>query len=216
MMRKPRKQFGPALVPQAEPAIEWRDYPLIESREYPAYCRCAKQYRDPAFSRWTCLLLWDVLTDDLLTVIASVPCWLCLGERDKPRASRRGKYLKEWVRANGGPPNRGDRLSPRIFARRMARVKVGETDQKKSPVPYSVVTKIISWETGSLSHQVTQSRKAGDKPEQSKQLSEANGKTISARAGVEGCTTPSHTQGAGVPILRLARQRQGLRGDAAD
>ena len=95
-----------------------------------------------------CLLRWDVLSDDLLTVIATVPCWFPLGNREKPHASRRGIFLKEWVRANGGPPARGDRLSPRVFVRRMARVEVGDTDPLKSPVPYSVVRKIVQWETG--------------------------------------------------------------------
>jgi hypothetical protein len=131
-----------------EPEIGWRDYPLIQSREYPAYCRWAKRYRDPAFRRWTCLLRWDVLTDDLLTVIASVPMWFSLGSRVGPWASRRGNYLKEWVRANGGPPRRGDRVSPRVFTQRMARVEVGDTNPEKSPVPYSVVRRIVSWETG--------------------------------------------------------------------
>jgi hypothetical protein len=147
-----------------EPEIEWRDYPLIESREYRAYCRCAKQYRDPAFKRWTCLLRWDVLTDDLLTLIASVPYWLSLGSKERPWASRRGNYLKEWVRANGGPPIRSDRLSPRVFTQRMARVEVGHTDPEKSPVPYSVCPQNCVLGNGrgsaSISQQVTQSRKA--------------------------------------------------------
>jgi hypothetical protein len=33
----------------------------------------AKKYRDPGFHRWTCLLLFDVLSDDLLSVIVTVP-----------------------------------------------------------------------------------------------------------------------------------------------
>lgn len=144
------KQPDPTRKHRTEPEIEWREYPLIQAREYSAYCRWAKQYRDPSFQRWTCLLRWDVLTDDLLTVIASLPMWLPLGDRQKPWASRRGKYLQEWVKANGGPPARGDRLSPRIFSKRMARVEVGDTDPAKSPVPYSVVRKIVSWETGAI------------------------------------------------------------------
>ncbi len=94
---KPKRK-GQAGHRGAEPDIEWREYPLIESRDYPAYCRWAKWYRDPGFRRWTCLLHWDVLTDDLLTVIASVPIWLSLGSGEGPWASRRGNYLKEWVR----------------------------------------------------------------------------------------------------------------------
>ena len=152
----------PTFKHRTEPEIEWRDYPLIESREYPAYCRCAKQYRDPAFKRWTCLLRWDVFTDDFLTVIACVPYWLSLGSKEKPWASRRGNYLKEWVKANGGPPIRGDRLSPRVFTQRMARVEVGDTDPAKSPVPYSVVRRILSWETGAVSgHSVIKSHSQG-------------------------------------------------------
>ena len=142
--RQPRKH-------RAEPDIEWQEYPLIEAREYPAYCRWAKCYRDRGFRRWTCLLRWEVLSDDLLRVIATVPQWLPLGDGGKPTASRRGKYLPEWVSANGGPPTRGDRVSPRVFTRRMARVEVGDTDPEKSPVPYSVVRRIVSWETGAIS-----------------------------------------------------------------
>jgi hypothetical protein len=96
-----------------------------------------------------------VVTDDLLTVIATVPQWLPLGDGEKPMASRRGKYLKEWVRANDGPPARGDRLSPQVFLRRMAQVEIGDTDPEKSPVPYSVVRRIVSWGTGP--RRVTQS-----------------------------------------------------------
>ena len=142
MSRRTRRKAAP------EPAIHWREYPLIEAREYPAYCRWAKSYRDPGFHRWTCLMQWDVLADDLLTVIASIPYWLSIGQKDKPHASKRSKYLREWVRANGAPPTRGDRLSARVFVRRMARIEVGETDPTKSPVPYSVVKRIIQWETG--------------------------------------------------------------------
>ncbi len=157
-----RSEKGETRERRANPEIQWREYPLIDSREYPAYCRWAKPYRDPAFNRWTCLLRWDVLTDDLLTVIASVPYWLSLGSREKPWASRRGNYLKEWVRANGGPPARRDRLSSRVFVNRMARVLVGGTDPEKSPVPYSVVRKIVSWETGAIwGNSVNQSHSQG-------------------------------------------------------
>jgi hypothetical protein len=128
-------------------AIEWKDYPRIAPGEYQAYCKSSKRYPDRGFHRWVCMLRWDVLTDDLLRVIACVPLWLPLGTGDKPHASRRGKYLPEWIRANGGPPVRGDRLSPRVFVQRLARVEIGDTE---GPAPYSVVRKVIEWETGSL------------------------------------------------------------------
>jgi hypothetical protein len=162
MKLPPKLPKRPARKRQAEPEIEWREYPLIQSREYPAYCKSAQRYRDPQFKRWTCLLRWDVLTDDLLTVIATVPQWFPLGSGENPSASCRGVYLKEWVRANGGPPKRGDRVPPRVFTRRMARVEVGDTDPQKSPVPYSVVRKIVSWETGAgLGQSVSKSHSQG-------------------------------------------------------
>ena len=110
MSQPTQSKKGSARKCGAEPEIAWREYPLIGAREYPAYCRFAKRYKDPGFRRWTCLLRWDALADDLLTVIASVPMWLSLGNKERPWASRRGNYLKEWVRANGGPPIRSDRL----------------------------------------------------------------------------------------------------------
>jgi hypothetical protein len=144
---------------RAEPdQIEWKDYPQIPPGEYRAYCKWGKQYRDPGFRRWLCLLRWDVLTEDLLSVVATVPQWFPLGSRDKPRASRRGKYLPEWVRANGGPPARPDRLSLGVFVYRMARVEIGDTD---GPAPYSVVRRIIEWETGAPGHSVSKSTSQG-------------------------------------------------------
>jgi hypothetical protein len=162
MKPESKRLVGLASKPPVEPDVELREYPLIEAREYPAYCKWAKQYWDPGFHRWMCLLRWDVLTDNLLKVIATVPQWLPLGNREKPHASRRGKYLREWVRANGRPPVRGDRLSPRIFVRRMARIEVGDTDPERSPAPYSVVRKVLAWETGwGTGHSISKSHSQG-------------------------------------------------------
>lgn len=149
-------------------AIEWNDYPRVTPGEYFANCYFAKRYCDPGFRRWTCLLRWDVLSDDLQQTIAKcVPLWFPLGNGATPRASRRGKYLREWVRANGGPPGKGDRLSPRVFTRRIARVEIGDTD---SPVPYSVVRKIIRWETGLSGHSVIKSTSQGRQSEKALQM----------------------------------------------
>jgi hypothetical protein len=148
MKMLPKSTNGPARERRAETEIEWKEYPRIPPGEYPAYCEWGKHYKDPGFRSWKCLLRWVVLRGDLVTEIATLPQWFALGDGEKPHGSRRGNYLKEWVRANGGPPVRGDRLSPRVFTRRMARVQVGDTDPEKSPVPYSVVRRIVSWETG--------------------------------------------------------------------
>ncbi len=144
MSHKPQRLVGATLVSRDEPAIEWRDYDRIAPGVYRAYCRWASHYRDPEYKRWTCLLRFDLLADDLVRIVARVPLWMNLGEQVRPHAGRRSRYFAEWVRANGGPPTRQDRLSPRVFRGRMARVEVGDT---KGDAPYSVVRKILSWET---------------------------------------------------------------------
>jgi hypothetical protein len=144
-------------------AIEWRDYPRIFPGQYSAYCAWAGKYYDPSFKRWTCLLRFDVLHENGIDVMARVPMWLSLGPGKKPRASRRGNYLKEWVEANCGPPARDDRLSPQVFVRRIARIEVGDTT--KGPVPYSVAKKILRWETGKSRNSVNKSRSQGRQPE---------------------------------------------------
>jgi hypothetical protein len=140
-------QLRPKLVRTMELEITWDDYPCIQPGEYLAICRTAKLYRDPGFKRWVCLLLWDVVRELSLDPIARrVPMWLNLGEGPKPHAGRRSRYLQEWIRANDGrPPNRGDRVSPRIFSRRLARVQIEDAN---SQIPYSKVGQILSWETG--------------------------------------------------------------------
>jgi hypothetical protein len=176
MTGKSRSQDGRGVIPKYEPAIQWRDYDRIEPGVYPAYCRWAKCYRDPEFKRWTCLLRFDVLSDDLLRVLARVPFWMNLGAHDRPDAGRRKRYFKEWVLANGEPPLRKDRLSPRVFTRRMARVEVGDT---KGHAPYSVVRRIVAWETGAA--RVTQSsshtvKDGSGKWEEMKDLQKIDGK----------------------------------------
>lgn len=144
----------PVRRPKPDDAIEWAAYPRIEPGKYFAYCFWADKYMDRGFQRWTCLLRWDVLSEDQQKTIAKpIPLWFTLGSGDKARAPRRGRYLREWVRANGSPPVKGDRLSPNVFTRRIARVEIGDTD---SPVPYSVVRKIIEWQTGNTGHSVIQ------------------------------------------------------------
>jgi hypothetical protein len=156
MRSKPREHPFPEVVSGGNHCIEWTEYPLLPPGEYPAYCASVRTYRDPAFKRWTCLLQWDVLTPDLVQVKARVPMWLPVGQGNKPHASRRGRYALEWVNANGGPPVRGDRLSPRVFTRRIARVEIADTT--KGPMPYSVVKKILRWETG---HSINKSHNQG-------------------------------------------------------
>jgi hypothetical protein len=129
---------------RTEPEIEWADYPRIEPGQYPAYCRSWVVYRYPKFRRWTCLLHFDVLSGDQ-QVIASIPLWLNLGGGETAHAGRGGRFFEEWIKANGGPPKRGNCLPASVFVRRMATVLVRDA---KSPSPYSVVARVVAWETG--------------------------------------------------------------------
>ena len=133
------------LVRENEPAVEWADYPRLEPGDYPAYCKRAKWYWDPGFNRWTCILLFDALAEGGQRSLGTIPMWFNGGAGERPKAGRRTHYLPAWVKANGAPPARRDRLSPSIFVGRMARVRIGDT---KGPHPYSVVRRILEWSTG--------------------------------------------------------------------
>jgi hypothetical protein len=161
-MKRLQSNLIPMPVGRFEPEIEWSSYPRIEPGEYLAYCRAARWYFDPQYRRWVCLLRFDVLSPNMLDTVARVPFFLNGGDGERPRAGRRSRYFREWTRVNGRPPARGDRLSPQVFVRRMARVEVGDTDHKKSPAPYSVVRRVVSWETGgNTGHSVSKSPSQG-------------------------------------------------------
>lgn len=235
-----QKRSGRGGVRRTDSEIGWQDYQRIDPGVYFAYCRWAKHYRDRAFHRWTCLLRFDVLSSGLRP-FACVPLWLNLGHGEKPHAGRRSRYFTEWIRANGAGPMRRDRLSPRVFVHRMARVEIADTI---GDAPYSVVRKVIEWQTGavagSLSQQVTQSRTASGKDtwlmtcgkEIAKEVGFVkpgglggwhlkppgiplekwgDGTRLRPEPGSRVEITPAHTQGAGVPRDRRARQRQLVR-----
>jgi hypothetical protein len=147
---------GPVLLRTGEvSAVTWAEYARLEPGEYPAYCVWAKAYRDPNYQRWTCLVRFHIRSADLLHTLGCVPLWFALGDRAKPHAGRRSAYFREWINANGGPPMRGDRMSPRVFVRRMARVRVRDT---KGAMPYSVIDEVLSWDTG---HSASKSHSQG-------------------------------------------------------
>jgi hypothetical protein len=139
---------------KAEPEVTFRYVPRLEPGTYSAYCRSARVYRDRVFQRWVAALQFDVLADPGDDVLGRFTWFLNLGSKEKPNASRRSRYWEAWVKANGGPPQRQDRLSPRVFSGRMARVELGDTtkDTKQRPVAgdgaYSVVRDVKEWQTG--------------------------------------------------------------------
>jgi hypothetical protein len=132
------------MMADREHGIRQPQYTRIAPGKYTAVCFRATTYFDEALRRWVCFLLWRVFDTDN-TKIAQ---WLNLGAKDKPYAPLRSTYLKEWVRANGGPPQRGDRLSPRVFRGRIAQVEIADTE--KSAIPYSVVRKVLTWQVAHI------------------------------------------------------------------
>jgi hypothetical protein len=140
--------------PRTEPEITWTHTPRIEPGEYPAYSRSAKIVWDGYYRRWYCLVQFDVLSNDQVEVLARLTLFLNMGDAAAPHAGRRGNYFQTWTTANGGPPRRNDRLSPRIFTRRYAQVSVGDTAKnfKQTIIAkekaYSVVRQIVRWDSG--------------------------------------------------------------------
>jgi hypothetical protein len=136
------------------PEIWWTFTARIDPGEYPAYSRSAAVYRDRQFKRWVCAVQFDVLDGSLTNVLARVTWYINLGSSDKPHAGRRGNFWSAWVRANGGPPKRNDRLSPRVFEHRHATVRVEDTRKThrqnviSAEESYSVVRDVVEWQTG--------------------------------------------------------------------
>jgi hypothetical protein len=139
---------------RGNPKVSWRYCERIEPGEYPGYSRSTKIYRDGEFKRWVCAVQFDILDESLTKIIARLTWYLNLGQGQRPHAGRRREYWAAWVKANGQQPKRQDRLSPRVFVRRFARVTVGDTTKTHRQIAvtpeaaYSVVRTVLRWDTG--------------------------------------------------------------------
>ncbi len=154
-MKVLRSNLVPMQMRRLEPGIKWATYPRIEPGEYRAYCKAVRWYFDRPYRRWVCLLRFDVLSPDLLQTVACLPFFLNGGSGEQPKAGRRSRLFREWIRAAGRAPASGVRPSLQVFRRRIARVVVRDTEGLD---PYSVVCQVSAWETGfSPSHLVNQS-----------------------------------------------------------
>ena len=138
-----------------EPEIEWTHTPRLPPGDYQAISRSARTYFDQQFQRWVCAVQFDIVRDSVsMEKIARLTWFLNLGSEAKARAGRRTKYWAAWIRANGGPPQRGDRLSPKVFSGRVAIVRVEDTAKTHdrgtldSECAYSVIRDVIEWQTG--------------------------------------------------------------------
>ncbi len=58
------------------------------------------------------------------------------------QVSSRSKYYALWLQANGGPPRRGDRMTPRVFSGYW-RVRVGWSIPQKDGPGKPIVTELI-------------------------------------------------------------------------
>jgi hypothetical protein len=143
---------SPFLVKQDEPEISWKPRDYLPAGNYPAFSRTAKTYFDRTFKRWQCVVNFDVLSDDLVTVIARLGWFLNLGCGEKPHAGHRSKFWCAWISANGGSPKRGDRMTPNVFHNRHALVRVRVVSRNFERVTsgelYSVIDSVLSWNTG--------------------------------------------------------------------
>ena len=71
--------------------------------------------------------------------------------KDAPKIGTRSKYFKDWVRVNGGPPMRGQEMSPAVFVNPDIgyTVHVGDADKdgegkvKDDALVYSRVDRIL-------------------------------------------------------------------------
>ena len=153
-MPRAQQRQSLTLARSTEPQIAWRYCERIEPGIYSAYSRSAKVYCDRYFKRCVCAVQFDILDATRTEVLARLTWYLPLGSGDQPHAGRRGKYWAAWVKANGGPPKRADRLSPSVFVKRHAIVSVSYTTKTHLQVAitteegYSVVREVLSWETG--------------------------------------------------------------------
>jgi hypothetical protein len=72
-----------------------------------------------------------------------IPLFATLGRH----CSQRSKYYGLWVKANGGPPRRGDRMSPKVF-RGYWRVRIAWSVPKNGGHPMPQVVELIERDAG--------------------------------------------------------------------
>jgi hypothetical protein len=123
-----------------------KDRPRLTPGRYLVRCTKAKWEWKGMFSAWKCVLtLADATDPDTPEVTA----WLNGGTyRKHPITGQFSRYRPLWCEVNGGPPRRGDRMSPRIFIGQFFEITVEDIikrhDGSEHPeeLRYSAVRKI--------------------------------------------------------------------------
>ncbi len=136
---------------QTPPALVWQgaETPRIPPGDYTARCT---GYQGPqwvrAFGRWGLRL--DFVLDPEEQAVSA---FYSFGEvPEAPRMSTRFKYYKDWTRANGGPPKRGQEMSPAVLVNPEIgytvcvgdAVKDSEGAVKDDALVYSRIVKILA------------------------------------------------------------------------
>ncbi len=149
------------------PALVWEgaERPRIRPGEYTARCT---GYQGPqwvrAFGRWGLRLDFVLEPEE-----QAVSLFYSLGEdRNAFRFGTRSKYFKDWVRANGGPPKRGQEMSPAVLVNPEIgytvhvgdAVKDSEGALKDGALVYSRIDKILTVKRPSAQEGTQASREA--------------------------------------------------------
>jgi len=120
--RKERRSPGKS---GSAPIWEGKEYPRLDPGKYlvrgaevagPVW---VNQYR-----RWCVRVQFHLMEEP-----GEVSAFFNLGNDPKgPRVGRQSKFYKAWKMANGGPPSRGEEMSPDIFLDKMMVVSVDDCD----------------------------------------------------------------------------------------
>lgn len=119
-------------------------YPLYPEGTYDLRCVRARVYRDPAFKRWTCRLLFQFL-DSTDTVYG----FLNLGTGAQATIGKRSKFYRAWAKASHVRPRKGARMSHAIFVDKIFRARIRTVKNSYdggahgSTTQYSVVGEIL-------------------------------------------------------------------------
>jgi len=107
-------------------------FPRLPAGAREMICTEARMYRDPGFNAWKVRLRFhDLLNEE------HVFGFFHLSRGSKPVIGRRSRYYAAWVMANGGPPRRRDRLSPRVFKGKWFLLRIRDVRKRHDQLEHS-------------------------------------------------------------------------------
>ena len=106
------------------PICDDAPYPRLEPGEYSARCVEARVYWEKRFRRWTCRIKYRIIPEG-----PHVYGFFNLGSGEEPHAGRGSEYRRAWIEANGGAPQRRQRLGHSVFRDKIFLIKVGDVSR---------------------------------------------------------------------------------------